>query len=169
MSQHNFFRHSLAYPGRLLLVSLFSNCLFQPDVFVGLQARSTALKYADLNVKVMEDSIKSNVLRSYYSVLIAEKRQVYIIEGIERLEKLHSDQEKLYKNGFAEKLDIDKTQVSLNNLQTTKTQLDNLIYIGYASLKYALGLTQKDTLNLTDTLIFRSSKKGPAGWFRIQI
>jgi len=130
----------------------FQQLLFQPDVFVGLQARSTALKYADLNVKVMEDSIKSNVLRSYYGVLIAEKRQVYIIEGLARLEKLHADQEKLYKNGFAEKLDIDKTQVSLNNLKTTKTQLDNLIYIGYASLKYALGLTQKDTLNLTDTL-----------------
>jgi outer membrane protein len=137
----------------------FQQLLFQPDVFVGLQARSTALKYADLNVKVMEDSIKSNVLRSYYSVLIAEKRQVYIIEGIERLEKLHSDQEKLYKNGFAEKLDIDKTQVSLNNLQTTKTQLDNLIYIGYASLKYALGLTQKDTLNLTDTLSSEAVKR----------
>ncbi len=60
----------------------FQQLLFQPDVFVGLQARSTALKYADLNVKVMEDSIKSNVLRSYYGVLIAEKRQVYIIEGL---------------------------------------------------------------------------------------
>jgi outer membrane protein len=137
----------------------FQQLLFQPDVFVGLQARSTALKYADLNVKVMEDSIKSNVLRSYYSVLIAEKRQVYIVEGIERLEKLHADQEKLYKNGFAEKLDIDKTQVSLNNLQTTKTQLDNLIYIGYASLKYALGLTQKDTLNLTETLSSEAVKR----------
>jgi outer membrane protein TolC len=130
----------------------FQQLLFQPDVFVGLQARSNALKRADLNVKVMEDSVKSNVLRSYYGVLIAEKRQVFVEESLSRLEKLHADQEKLYKAGFAEKLDIDKTQVSLNNLQTTKTQLDNLIYIGYASLKYALGMTQKDTLTLTDTL-----------------
>jgi outer membrane protein TolC len=137
----------------------FQQLLFQPDVFVGLQARSTALKYADLNVKAMEDSIKSNVMRSYYGVLIAEKKQVYIIEGLERLEKLHADQEKLYKNGFAEKLDIDKTQVSLNNLQTTKSQLDNMIYIGYASLKYALGLTQKDTLTLTDTLSSEAVKR----------
>jgi outer membrane protein TolC len=137
----------------------FQQLLFQPDVFVGLQARSTALKYADLNVKVMEDSIKSNVLRAYYGVLIAEKKQVYIIQGLDRLEKLLADQEKLYKNGFAEKLDIDKTQVSLNNLKTTKTQLDNLIYIGYASLKYALGLTQKDTLNLTDTLSSEAVKR----------
>jgi len=126
--------------------------LFQPDVFVGLQARSAALKYADLNVKLMEDSVKSNVLRTYYSVVIAEKRQGYLKESITRLQKLLAEQEKLYKNGFAEKLDIDKTQVNLNNLQATSSQFDNLIYIGYASLKYAMRLSQRDTIFLTDTL-----------------
>lgn len=130
----------------------FQQLLFQPDVFVGLKARSAALKLADINIKVMEDSVKSNVTRAYYSVLIAEKRKGFLSESIDRLEKLHRDQEKLFKNGFAEKLDIDKTQVSLNNLQTSKTQLDNLIYIGYASLKYAMGLSQRDTLKLKDTL-----------------
>ena len=147
-----FFPAQFGVPWQASIGFSFQQLLFQPDVFVGLQARSTALKYADLNVKVMEDSIKSNVMRSYYGVLIAEKRQEFVIAGLERLEKLHSDQEKLYKSGFAEKLDIDKTQVSLNNLQTTKTQLDNLIYLGYASLKYALGMTQQDTLHLTDSL-----------------
>lgn len=130
----------------------FQQLLFQPDVFVGLQARSAALKLADMNVKVMEDSVKSSVLRAYYGVLIAEKRKVFLDESLNRFKKLQSDQEKLYKNGFAEKLDIDKTQVSMNNLQTTMTQLDNLIYIGYASLKFVMGLSQKDTLNLTDSL-----------------
>ena len=147
-----FFPAQFGVPWQASAGFAFQQLLFQPDVFVGLQARSTALKFADLNVKAMEDSVKSNVLRAYYGVLIAEKRQKFLEEGLTRLAKLHTDQEKLFKAGFAEKLDIDKTQVSLNNLQTTKTQLDNLIYIGYASLKYALGLTQKDTLTLTDTL-----------------
>ncbi|WP_336515941.1 TolC family protein [Pollutibacter soli] len=130
----------------------FQQLLFQPDVFVGLQARSTALKFADMNIQVMEDSVKSNVYRSYYAVLIAEKRKVFLVESIQRLEKLLSDQNKLYQNGFAEKLDIDKTTVSLNNLRTSNTQTDNFIYVGYASLKYALGLGQRDTLMLRDTL-----------------
>ena len=147
-----FFPAQFGVPWQASAGLAFQQLLFQPDVFVGLQARGTALKYADLNVKVMEDSIKSNVFRSYYSVLIAEKRKVFLVEGIQRLEKLLSDQNKLYQNGFAERLDIDKTQVSLNNLKTTNTQFDNLIYIGYASLKYALGLSQKDTLTLVDTL-----------------
>lgn len=147
-----FFPAQFGVPWQASAGFAFQQLLFQPDVFVGLQARSTALKYADLNVKLMEDSVKSNVLRSYYSVLIAEKRKVYLDSSIKRLEKLLADQQKLYNSGFAEKLDIDKTTVNLNNLQATLNQFKNLIYVGYASLKFSMGLNQRDTLLLTDSL-----------------
>lgn len=130
----------------------FQQLLFQPDVFVGLQARDAALRYADINVKAMEDSVKSNVFRAYYGVLILEKRKLFLDDGIKRLEKLMSDQEVLFKNGFAERLDIDRTQVNLNNLKSSQSQVNNLIIIGYASLKFALGINQADGLQLTDTL-----------------
>jgi outer membrane protein len=137
----------------------FQQLLFQPDVFVGLQARDVALKYADINIKSMEDSVKSSVYRAYYAVLIAEKRKLFIDDGVKRLEKLSSDQQQLYKNGFAEKLDIDRTEVSLNNLKSAQLQINNLIYIGYASLKYTVGLSQTDTLMLADTLSIDVVKK----------
>lgn len=137
----------------------FQQLLFQPDVFVGLKARSAALKYADLNVAAMEDSVKSNVYRAYYSVLILEKRKLFLDDGVKRLEKLVSDQEVLFKNGFAERLDIDRTQVNLNNLKSSQSQVNNLIYIGYASLKFAMGINQKDSLVLTDSLSNEIVKK----------
>lgn len=130
----------------------FQQLLFQPDVFVGLQARAASVKLADQNIRIMEDSVKSSVSRAYYGVLIAEKRRFFLEETLNRFGKLMKDQEKLFANGFAERLDIDKTQVALNNLQTTKTQLDNLISLGYASLKFVMGLNQSDTLKLTDSL-----------------
>jgi len=86
----------------------FQQLLFQPDLFIALKARKKSIDFSDANIKVMEDSIKSNVARAYYSVLIAEKRKKYLDASIKRLDKLKSDQEKLYKNGFAEHLDIDK-------------------------------------------------------------
>lgn len=137
----------------------FQQLFFQPDVFVALQARSKSLTYADINIKAMEDSARSNVYRSYYSVLIAEKRRQFMVDGINRLEKLSKDQEVLYKNGFAERLDIDRTQVNLNNLRSAKSQVDNLVSIGYAALKFAIGLNQQDTLQLTDTLSMSIVKK----------
>lgn len=138
----------------------FQQLLFQPDLFIAISARKKAVDLTDANISVMEDSVKSNVLRAYYTILIAEKRKHYLDESIKRLEKLKQDQEKLFQNGFAEKLDIDKTQVTLNNLMTTSNQIERLTEIGYASLKFVLALDQKDTLTLTDVLSEDLVKKG---------
>lgn len=132
--------------------------LFQPDVFVGLKARKTSLEYADNNIRVMEDSIRSNVYRAYYSVLIAEKRREILAESVTRLEKLLHDQTEMFKNGFAERLDLDKTQVSLNNLKTALSQVDNIVVLGNAALKFSTGLDQKDSLVLSDTLSIEKLK-----------
>jgi len=70
----------------------FQQLLFQPDLFIAISARKKAIDYTDANIKVMEDSVKSNVLRAYYSILIAEKRKHYLDESIQRLEKLKQDQ-----------------------------------------------------------------------------
>lgn len=138
----------------------FQQLLFQPDLFVAVLARQKAIDLTDANIRIMEDSVKSNVLRSYYSVVIAEKRKGYLDMSIKRLEKLKSDQEKLYKNGFAEHLDIDRTQVTLNNLNTTASQISNLIEIGYAAMKFSLAINQKDTLELVDSLSTDMVKQG---------
>lgn len=137
----------------------FQQLLFQPDLFIAIRATKKAVALTEANLKVMEDSVKSNVYRSYYSVKIAEKRKQYLDESIVRLKKLRSDQEKLFKNGFAERLDIDKTQVSLNNLMSTSNQIEKLIEIGYASLKFAMAIEQRDSLILTDSLSEDQVKK----------
>jgi outer membrane protein len=137
----------------------FQQLLFQPDLFIAIAARKKAVDFTEANLRVMEDSVKSNIYRSYYSVKIAEKRKQYLDESIVRLQKLKSDQEKLFKNGFAERLDIDKTQVSLNNLKSTTNQIEKLIEIGYASLKFAMAIEQKDSLILTDSLSEDQVKK----------
>jgi outer membrane protein TolC len=85
-------------------------------------------------------------------VLIAKQQKEVLDKTIQRIEKLFADQQQLYKNGFIEKLDLDKTTVSLNNIRSSQTQLSNLIELGYASLKFATGVTQEDTLELTDIL-----------------
>ena len=130
----------------------FQQLLFQPDVFVGLQARQTALDFASSNIKVVEDSIKSNVYNAYYAVLIARKQITFLNESIVRLEKLLHDQDIMYKNGFLEKLELNRTQVNLTNLRTTENRLQNLSRLGTAALKVSLGVSQADSLILKDTL-----------------
>ncbi len=134
--------------------------LFEPQVFVGLQAREALIESNSINIKIEEDKLRDAVHKSYYAVLIAEKQLIYIHESSLRLQKLAADMEVLFKNGFVEKLDIDKTIVSLNNIRTIENQLKNGIAIGYAVLKQTIGLQQSDSILLTDVLSSDKIKEG---------
>jgi outer membrane protein len=151
---------SFIQPWNVNIGATVQQLLFEPQVFVGLQARKALLQSSDLQIKVAEDKVRENVYKSYYAVLIAEKQLKYIQESIKRLEKLSSDMGIMYKNGFAEKLDIDKTTVTLNNIKTAENQLKNGISVSYAALKMTLGLYQADSLVLKDTLSNQMIKDG---------
>ena len=134
--------------------------LFEPQVFVGLQARDELLVNSDLQLKVTEEKVKETVYRNYYGVLIAQKQLGYVVESIKRLEKLENDQKEMFKNGFVERLDIDKTTVNLNNTKTSEIQLRNAVNNGVAVLKMNLGLIQADSLILKDTLSSDGIRQG---------
>lgn len=134
--------------------------LFEPQVFVGLQARRALLESSELQIKVTEDNVRESVYKSYYAVLIAKKQLDFLQESEKRLEKLSRDMSLMFQNGFAEKLDVDKSTVSLNNTRSAIHQLRNAINTGYAALKMTLGLSQADSLVLTDALTSEQVKSG---------
>lgn len=126
--------------------------LFQPDVFVALQARQKVMELAKNNTNVSVQKLKEAVQKAYYSVLIAQNQKTVLLSSLQRLEKLKNDMTQMYNNGFAEKLDIDKLSVTLNNTRAAQNQLNNGILISLAVLKNTLGIPQSDSLILTDQL-----------------
>src|SRR4030095_15368550 len=60
---------------------------------------------------------------------------------------------------FAEKLDVDKVEVTLTNLLTEKIKVKYQLNAGYMGLKLLLGMPMKDSLILTDTLSEEQLKK----------
>lgn len=126
--------------------------LFDGQVFVGLQARDAAMDFARKNSEITEENIALNIHKVYYQLLIGQAQLDLYHANIQRIEKLLHDTREIYKNGFAEKLDVDKVSVSLTNLKTDslkiKTQLNN----GYLGLKLLMGMPLADSLVLTDVL-----------------
>lgn len=126
--------------------------LFDGQVFIGLQARRTSMEFQTKNKEVTEEMIKTNIHKIYYQ-LVVSKTQIDLLDAnINRLSKLENDTRELYKNGFAEKLDLDKIAVQVANLQTEKLKALNSIDLGYMGLKTLLGMPVNDTLILTDRL-----------------
>lgn len=126
--------------------------LFDGQVFVGLQARNAAMEFARKNAEITEVSIAVNVHKVYYQLLIGEQQLELFHDNIERFEKLYHDTREIYKNGFAEQLDVDKVNVTLTNLRTDSLKLKTQINNGYLGLKMLLGMPLTDSLVLTDKL-----------------
>ena len=134
--------------------------VFDGQVFVGLQARKTAIDFYAKNVDVIMESVKANIYKVYYQ-LVASKTQIAQIDAnIERLTKLEHDANELFKNGFAEKIDVDKASVQLANLQTEKQSALNQIANGYLGLKLLMGMPPQDSLILTDPISDEQIKEG---------
>lgn len=129
-----------------------SQILFDGQVFVGLQARTTNLNFYQKSVEVTQEMINANIRKIYFQLVIGKMQMGKIDANIALLEKLLHDTKEIYKNGFAEKLDVDKTTVTLTNLQTEKIKIQNSLDAGNASLKFLMGMKNLDVLVLTDTL-----------------
>ena len=126
--------------------------LFDGQVFVGLQARSAAMDFARKGAEVTQEQIKANIYKVYYQLVVGIKQVGTIDANISRVEKTLHDTREMYKNGFAEQLDVSKTEVNLTNLKTEKIQLENQLQSGFLGLKILLGMPAADLLVLTDTL-----------------
>ena len=126
--------------------------LFDGSVLVALQAKKTVEELAHKGIKQSEVEVKEKVSKAYYNLLISKKKMDLVNTNMARLQKLLHDTKALYDNGFAEQLDVDRVQVQLNNLETQKIQLINMLAVSDQLLKFQMGMPLDARLQPTDAL-----------------
>jgi outer membrane protein len=126
--------------------------LFDGQVFIGLQAKQTAIDVYKKAAEVTEEQIKLNIYKVYFQLKTGEKQKESLDSNIAQFTKLLHDTKAIYDNGFAEKLDVDKVSVQLTNTETAREKVVNQLNAGYAGLKFLMNMPQADTLILTDVL-----------------
>lgn len=136
-----------------------SQILFDAGVLVAIKARKSLEELSVLNTKRTEEEVKVAVSKAYYNCVIAEKRMALINENIRLLASLADMTQKLYNEGFAEKIDADRLTVQKNNLQTEKDKIQNLIELSYAVLKFQMGMPLQQNIQLGDELNIDEVKK----------
>ena len=130
-----------------------SQLLFDGSVFVALQARRTVLEFAKQNGKVTEETIRYNVYKSYNSLVIAYRQYDIIKSSLAYARSLEHDITVTQQNGFAEKIDVERTSVQVNNLATDSIRIGNLLSVSEQMLKYQIGMDINTPIVLTDTII----------------
>jgi outer membrane protein TolC len=129
-----------------------SQLIFDGQFFVGLQAQRAVLA---LTQKVTEKSVQdvqTEVSKAYYNVLITNERLELLESNVERIKKIRDDTKALYDQGFVEKLDVDRINVTYNNLVVERDNILKLSALTSMALKMQMGMDVNTKLTLTDTL-----------------
>lgn len=129
-----------------------SQVLFDPSVMVALQARKKLEELAQRSVEKTAQDVKYDVTKAYYDILIAEKRKTIIDQNIVRVGEIEKETRLIYQNGLAEKLDVDRLTVNLNNLKTEEIRIKQLIDVAYMALKFQMGMQLDKPIALEDSL-----------------
>jgi len=126
--------------------------LFDGVFFLGLKAANV---YQDLSKKSLvqtEIETKASVAKAYYAVLVNRERLELLKANVNRLTILEAETKAMYENGFAEKIDVDRITVNLNNVKVELQRLERGVELANAMLKFQMGMPLTDKLELAQGL-----------------
>lgn len=129
-----------------------SQLLFDGSYLVGLQASRTYKELSEKNTRRNKIETAIAVTKAYYSVLVSNEQLSLLDANLTRLQKTLNDTKQLLKNGFVEKIDVDRLSVLNNNLLTERENVLRLLALNVNLLKFQMGMSIGSKLTLTDKI-----------------
>ncbi|KQS23911.1 TolC family protein [Dyadobacter sp. Leaf189] len=126
--------------------------IFNGSYFIGLKAAATYRELAQKSTTSSKVQVAEAVTKAYYSAQVAEERAKLLDLNISRVDSLMRETKAMNASGFVELLDVNRLEVQINNLQTERQKVQNLIELSYALLKYQMGMPANEPINLTDDI-----------------
>lgn len=126
--------------------------LYDASYKLGLKAAATLRELSQKNITASKITVAEQVAKAYYNVLVSEERIKLLDYNIGRIDTLFKETQALNKQGFVEKIDVDRLEVQANNLKAERQNVQNLVGLSYALLKFQMGLGINDEIVLTDKI-----------------
>ena len=146
------FEFSFVQPQQLNLGVSASMLVFDGSYLVALKAsklyKELVRKQKDANV----NQVKANITKAYLAILIAEENKKTLNDNINTLSKSLAEVKAMYEAGFMESLDVDRLQLSSDNLKTQLANVDGLIELSKNLLKFQMNFPLDDEISLSEDI-----------------
>ena len=129
-----------------------SALLFDGSYLVGLKAARLYKELIEKEVNQTEQDIATAVMQAYMGILILEENQIVLQKNIDNLEKSLDDMKAMFAEGFIESLDVDRLQLSYDNLQTELKKVKGLTDISFNVLKFQMNYPMDRNIGITDKI-----------------
>ncbi len=129
-----------------------SMLLFDGSYLTGLKAARLYRELARKRKGVKEENIKANITKAYMNILIADQNKKTLENNLVSINKSLTEAEAYYENGFIEKLEVTRIQLSKESVETEIEKLYQLIDLSHDLLKFQMSYPLGDKIALTENL-----------------
>jgi len=126
--------------------------VFNGSYIYGLRASKIYKQLVRKQVDQTLVELQSTVATAYLTALAAQESYDVIKQNIKTLERIRFETNELYKNGFAEQLDVDRIDLSLANTRTAIVNAQRQQELALNLLKFQMGYDLKKEIGLKDNL-----------------
>jgi outer membrane protein len=144
------FKFGLNYQGSLN--ANLTQKIFDGNYFVGVQASKTYKQLYERGLIRSKIEANVNVTKAYYQVLVSNEQIKLLNANITQLKTQLDQTIAQNKQGFAEKIDVDRLNVQYNNLVTSRENTLRLLVLNYELLKFQMGMPVEKDIRLKDNL-----------------
>ncbi len=124
--------------------------LFDQRVFTGLKAAKSTREFYVLNSQLTNEQIIVNVATAYYNVFVQEENLKTIEASYSNTEKVRDIIKSLVDNGLAKQIDLDRTNVQLTNISSSRQQIINGTELAKNALKFYMGIPIETPIELEE-------------------
>ncbi|WP_443936592.1 TolC family protein [Pedobacter sp. MW01-1-1] len=122
--------------------------VFNQQVFTGLQAAKASQAYYSLNAELTDEQVIELVANNYYQVLVTREQLSVIDTNIKNVKVVQKIINAQYASGLTRKIDVDRINVNLTNLNTQHDQAVNAITVYENQLKFSMGMPVSTAIEL---------------------
>lgn len=117
-----------------------SQQIFNQSLFTGLKAAKTTREFYQINNTLTEENLIEKVTNSYYEVFQTQLQLKTLDINLESTRKTRDVIKGLVDAGLGKKIDLDRTTVAVNNLESQRQQVINALELQENALKFAIGM-----------------------------
>ncbi len=125
--------------------------LFDQSVFTGLKAAKSTREFYIINAQLTEEEVIERVANNYYQVYVQRQKLSVLDSTYANTEKVRNIIQGQYDNGLARKIDLDRMNVNLSNINTQRQQLINAVQLQENALKFYMGMPIETPITLPET------------------
>ncbi|PZR21591.1 MAG: transporter [Flavobacterium psychrophilum] len=131
-------------------VSLTQN-IFDQSVFTGLRAARTTREFYQVNAELTDEQVIERVANNYYNVYVQRIQLTVADSNYVNTVKIRDIIKGQFDNGLAKRIDLDRINVNVSNLDAERTQLRSNLEQQENSLKFFIGMPIQTAIVLPDT------------------